>query len=147
MLNRIAALLRDHVAAAPQHAPALDWSYLIEWLPALDRARHEETSVPTIDCGALRDAFRKSGVLIWDGPAWIEAEGGLRAAIQKAYHRDLAYLRNTLSALYYADEKDPEHFPVAIRLGVMFALIRRAHTLETTMQVIEELITGGELAD
>ena len=144
MLNRIAALLRDHVTTPVQHAPALDWSILFEWLTILDHASREDAHAAALDMGALRDAFRKSGVLIWDGPAWIEREGGLRAGIKNAYSRDLRYLRNVLSALYYADEGDNRHFPTAARLGVMFALIRRAHTLVTTMQVLEELVQGVE---
>ncbi|MBA2291823.1 MAG: hypothetical protein H0W15_05130 [Gemmatimonadales bacterium] len=142
MTNRIASLLSDDPITAPPPTPELDWKILFDWIAVLDRASSEEGVDENVDVDALRDAFRRSGVLIWDGPEWVIAEGGLRQAVTNAYHRDLSYVRNTMSALYYADDSDPAYFPVAIESGVMYCLVIRAHNLVKTFDVIRELIEG-----
>lgn len=142
MVNRIASLLSDPLTEAPSHAPELDWSVLHRWLPVLDPNLNDEAALSAIDPEAVREAFRQSGILIWDGPAWAQGEGGLMPALERSLSRNLTYLRNALSALYYADFDTGEHIPAAIIGGWLFSLVRRAHTLVTTMQVLEELITG-----
>ncbi|MEO5826340.1 MAG: hypothetical protein ABIR59_10665 [Gemmatimonadales bacterium] len=142
MVNRIASLLSDDAITTTPDAPELDWTVLFEWIPMLDRASSEEGVDENVDVDALRDAFRRSGVLILGGPEWVSAEGGLRQSVTNSYHRDLSYLRKTMSALYYADDSDPSVFPVAITCGVMFCLVIRAHNLVKSFEVIRDLIHG-----
>ncbi len=142
MLNRISALLRDHFADAPPHAPPLDWSKLVHWVTPLRAVANKEVCWSRINLPELREDFRRSGILQYDGPEWAEAEGGLGEAINRSATRDLSYVRKALSALYFEDEKDSDYFREAVEIGAMFVLIFRAHTLVTARQVLEELITG-----
>lgn len=142
MTNRIASLLSDDAITTPPDAPELDWTVLFEWIPALAEASEEGSKPDTVDVDAFRVALRRSGVLRWDGPEWVLAEGGLRAAVSKSYHRDLGYLRNTISALYNADEGDPMYIPVAIQYGSMYGLLMRGHSLIKSFEVIQDLIHG-----
>ncbi len=142
MTNRIAGLLCSHFTDGPPHTPPLDWSRLIHWVTPLGAVVREERHWEDINCPALREHLRESGILQYDGPEWAESEGGLGEAINRCCTRDLAYLRKAISALYFEDEQDPSYIPHAVRLGAMFVLVHRAHTLVTAKRVLEELITG-----